>query len=51
VIAEYALQDYTKPIGISEYRLAEGLPEKSQGSLPTMEELEPELGSATEGEA
>ena len=50
VIAEYALEDYTKPIGISEYRLAESLPDKLQGSLPTIEELESELGSATEEE-
>jgi hypothetical protein len=48
VIAEYALEDYAKPIGISEYRLAENLPEKLQGSLPTVEELESELGSAPE---
>ena len=50
VIAEYALEDYSKPIGISEYRLAESLPDKLQGSLPTIEELESELGSATEEE-
>jgi hypothetical protein len=50
VIAEYALEDYGKPIGISEYRLAESLPDKLQGSLPTVEELESELGSAAEGE-
>ena len=48
VVAEYALEDYSKPIGISEYRLAESLPEKLQGSLPTIEELESELGSAAE---
>ncbi len=48
VIAEYALEDFSKPIGISEYRLAESLPEKLQGSLPTVEELESELGSAAE---
>ena len=48
VVAEYALEDYSKPIGISEYRLAETLPEKLQGSLPTIEELESELGSAVE---
>ena len=48
VVAEYALEDYSKPIGISEYRLAESLPEKLQGSLPTVEELESELGSAAE---
>ena len=51
VIAEYALEDYSKPIGISEYRLAESLPDKLQGSLPTVEELESELGSAPEEEA
>jgi predicted nuclease of restriction endonuclease-like (RecB) superfamily len=37
-VAEYALRDINKPIGISEYRLAESLPEKLQGSLPTIEE-------------
>ena len=48
VVAEYALEDYSKPIGISEYRLAESLPEMLEGSLPTVEELENELGSAAE---
>jgi predicted nuclease of restriction endonuclease-like (RecB) superfamily len=46
-VAEYALRDINKPIGISEYRLAESLPEKLQGSLPTIEELENELGAAS----
>lgn len=50
-VAEYALRDINKPIGISEYRLAESLPEKLQGSLPTIEELESELGAATEEES
>ena len=49
-VAEYALRDINKPIGISEYRLAESLPEKLKGSLPTIEELESELGSATKAE-
>jgi hypothetical protein len=44
-IAEYALRDINKPIGISEYRLAESLPEKLKGSLPTIEELESEMGA------
>ena len=44
-VAEYALRDINKPIGISEYRLAESLPEKLKGSLPTIEELECELGA------
>jgi predicted nuclease of restriction endonuclease-like (RecB) superfamily len=46
-VAEYALRDINKPIGISEYRLAESLPEKLKGSLPTIEELESELGAAS----
>src|SRR5580658_2104109 len=46
-----ALRDINKPIGISEYRLVESLPEKLQGSLPTIEELESELGAATEEES
>jgi len=47
-VAEYALRDINKPIGISEYRLAESLPEKLKGSLPTIEELEKELGAASQ---
>jgi predicted nuclease of restriction endonuclease-like (RecB) superfamily len=50
IIAEYALEDYSKPIGISEYRLAESLPDRLRGSLPTVEELESELGSAAKEE-
>jgi len=46
-VAEYALRDVNKPIGISEYRLAESLPEKLKGSLPTIEELRKELGAAS----
>ena len=47
-VAEYALRDINKPIGISEYRLAESLPEKLKGSLPSIEELEKELGAASQ---
>jgi len=47
IIAEYALRDINKPIGISEYRLAESLPDRLKGSLPTIEELEDELGAAS----
>lgn len=50
-VAEYALRDINKPIGISEYRLAESLPENLQSSLPTIEELESELGAASEDES
>ncbi len=42
-VAEYALRDVSKPIGISEYQLADALPEKLKGTLPTIEEIESEL--------
>ncbi len=45
LMAEYALRDVNKPIGISEFRLTEALPDKLQGQLPTIEELEAELES------
>ena len=43
VVAEYALRDLHKPIGISEYQLSKAFPETFKGSLPTIEELEQEL--------
>ena len=43
VIVEYALRDVNKPLGVSEYRLAEALPEGLEGSLPTVAALETEL--------
>ena len=43
VVAEYALRDIRKPVGIAEYRLTGVLPKPLQGSLPTIEELESEL--------
>lgn len=42
-IVEYALRDMNKPIEVSTYQLREALPERLQGSLPTVEELEAEL--------
>ncbi|MBU4257694.1 MAG: DUF1016 domain-containing protein, partial [Proteobacteria bacterium] len=43
IIAEYALRDMSKPIGVSEYKLTEAIPEELKSSLPTIEELEAEL--------
>jgi len=47
VIAEYALRDMKKPMGVSafETRLTESLPKALKGSLPEIEELEFELES------
>lgn len=42
-MAEYALKDISKPVGVSEYRLSEAVPEDFKGSLPTIEEIEAEL--------
>jgi hypothetical protein len=40
VVAEYALKDMTKPIGVSEYKLMDVLPEDLQKTLPTIEDIE-----------
>jgi len=40
LIAEYALKDMTKPIGVSEYTLFEELPKEFEDTLPTIEDLE-----------
>jgi len=42
-IAEYALRDMAKPIGIPKFDLARALPDELRGSLPTIEDLEAEL--------
>jgi predicted nuclease of restriction endonuclease-like (RecB) superfamily len=47
IIAEYALRDIAKPLGISEFKLLEQLPDQLKGTLPTIEELEAELGKKT----
>jgi predicted nuclease of restriction endonuclease-like (RecB) superfamily len=43
LIAEYALKDISKPVGISEYQLVASIPENLKGCLPTIEELEVEF--------
>ena len=43
VVAEYALRDIRKPVGVSEYRLTAALPKRLSGSLPTVQELAAEL--------
>ena len=40
VVAEYALRDLNKPIGVSRYELSSTLPDALKGSLPTLEEVE-----------
>jgi hypothetical protein len=43
VVAEYALRDSNKPIGVAEYQLVAALPEELQTSLPSIEQIEREL--------
>lgn len=45
VIAEYALQDINKPMGISEFRLLKTLPKKLESDLPTISDIEAELNT------
>lgn len=44
VVAEYALGDKSQPMGIAEYKLVESLPQELQTGLPTIEQIERELG-------
>ena len=46
VVAEYALGDKSQPMGVAEYRLIESLPAELQTSLPSIEQIESELGGA-----
>ncbi|MBK6746819.1 PDDEXK nuclease domain-containing protein [Ottowia sp.] len=43
VVAEYALRDNARPLGIAEYKLLASLPEPLQTSLPSIEQIEREL--------
>lgn len=49
IVAEYALRGVNKPIGISEYQLTRALPDELKSSLPTIEEIEEELGKTGKG--
>jgi hypothetical protein len=40
----YALQDSGQPLGIAEYQFVEALPRSLQTALPTIEQIERELG-------
>jgi len=43
LVAEYALSDIHKPIGVSEYQLTQSLPDSLKPSLPSIEEIEREF--------
>ena len=43
IVAEYALRDTSKPIGIAEYKLQQMLPEDIKSELPSIEDIEQKL--------
>ena len=48
VVVEYALSDIHKPLGVSEYELTQALPDELKSSLPTIEQIETQLGQREE---
>lgn len=44
ITVEYSLRDLNKPIGVSEYQITANLPEQFKSSLPSIEQIEAELG-------
>jgi len=43
-IAEYALRDMTKPIGVSEYKITHELPSEFEKQLPSVEDIKSRIG-------
>ena len=39
MVAEYAVRDYTKPMGVATYRTTKDMPKKPRDALPDIEEL------------
>lgn len=40
LVAEYALKDMSKPIGVSEYKITSNLPEELMNQLPSVEDIQ-----------
>jgi predicted nuclease of restriction endonuclease-like (RecB) superfamily len=49
LVVEYALRNMDTPMGIAEFQHLERLPAEFKGTLPTVEEIEAELGSEDAG--
>lgn len=43
ILAQYALESSSQPIGVAEFQLTKFIPDKFKSSLPTIEEIESEL--------
>lgn len=53
IVVEYALRNLKRPIGVAEWetKIVEKLPKRLVGSLPTVEEIEAELGEGQRKQA
>lgn len=49
ILAQYSLESSSQPIGISEYDLEKFYPEKLEGTIPSIEEIEAKLSEKAEG--
>ena len=50
LLAQYALEGSSQPIGISEFELEKLYPTKVEGMIPTIEEIEAKLGELPQGD-
>ena len=50
VMAHYALEGYNNPLGISEYELSKLFPKDFKSTLPSIEDIEKELGETSNSE-
>ena len=48
LVVEYALRNTLTPLGVAEFRHLEALPERLRENLPTVEDIEAELGPSDE---
>ncbi|GHT54404.1 hypothetical protein AGMMS49982_19060 [Bacteroidia bacterium] len=46
--AQYALEGYSQPMGVSDYQLSKAIPEELKSALPSIEEVEQELSQMLE---
>jgi predicted nuclease of restriction endonuclease-like (RecB) superfamily len=51
IVAEYALRGMEKPIGVSKYELTRALPKELRTRLPSIEAIEAELATPSQGSA
>jgi hypothetical protein len=46
IMVEYALENLASPLGVAEYQIMSAIPDNLKGDLPSIEELEQELGES-----